>query len=555
MKNLLLLFALLLLSAKSFAQLYPIEGPATGCIGATTGMYDTVSGGTWTSSNTTVASIGSASGEIIPLSLGATTITYTQGGSYVTAAFSVIGSSPAAITGAASSCVGTTITLTDATPGGVWTSSDPGIASIGSASGLVTPAYGGSATINYTVAGCQVSTGFTVGSTSVGRITGSEGVCVGANITLADTTAGGNWISSNPAMAAVGSSSGIVTGLSDGYVIISYTVTGCGGPATDTFSVIVTSITNPGSISGATSDYVGAPTALSESVYDGSWSSSNPSLASVGSSTGIVTGISNGSATISYTVVGCSGAAYATAPMTISTINLISGTVSWDSGPDTLTGDTLKIWLITYNPSTYMLEASDSITTILTAASSYAYQFLGEPTDSYRVKAAVHPLVYAPYGPVPTYHTSSYYWHDANVFYHTGTADENIDINMIHGATSSGPGFISGSVLSGANRGASASIPAAGLLIFLLNSSGALAQQTYTDASGNYSFSSLATGSYTVYPELINYNTTAYAGINLSASASSVTNASFAQHTLSHTITPVNEGVASINPALPSIIL
>jgi hypothetical protein len=63
----------------------------------------------------------------------------------------------AAITGAASVCAGSSLTLANATPAGEWSSDSPGVATIGAASGLVTAGSPGSAGISYTVrnvAGC-----------------------------------------------------------------------------------------------------------------------------------------------------------------------------------------------------------------------------------------------------------------------------------------------------------------------------------------------------------------------------------------------------------------
>jgi hypothetical protein len=75
---------------------------------------------------------------------------------------------PAAIGGLKSGCAGTTIPLTDATAGGVWSSLTPSIATISSA-GIVTGIVAGTATIQYTITnpgGCtnNVSTTFIVNS-------------------------------------------------------------------------------------------------------------------------------------------------------------------------------------------------------------------------------------------------------------------------------------------------------------------------------------------------------------------------------------------------------
>ena len=60
-------------------------------------------------------------------------------------------------------------------------------------------------------------------------------LCVGATITLSDPFTGGTWSSSNTAVGTVGSSTGIVGGISSGAVTISYTSTS----DTITFSVTV----------------------------------------------------------------------------------------------------------------------------------------------------------------------------------------------------------------------------------------------------------------------------------------------------------------------------
>jgi len=62
---------------------------------------------------------------------------------------------------------------------------------------------------------------------SAGIISGTNGVCIGSEITLTDTLAGGSWSAYNG--AATVSDSGVVHGVTAGLDIISYTVTnGCG---------------------------------------------------------------------------------------------------------------------------------------------------------------------------------------------------------------------------------------------------------------------------------------------------------------------------------------
>ena len=75
----------------------------------------------------------------------------------------------------------------------------------------------------------------------IADIAGQASVCTGAGneITLTDATGGGSWASSNPAIATVGPT-GIVAGIANGSVIITYTVTnglGCAGSVIKSINV------------------------------------------------------------------------------------------------------------------------------------------------------------------------------------------------------------------------------------------------------------------------------------------------------------------------------
>ncbi len=149
-----------------------------------------------------------------------------------------------AISGVGIMCQGATITLTDATPGGVWTSATPAIAGV-SLAGVVTGTASGTATINYTVTngtGCVTSVSATVNvlaSPAVAAISGATNVCLGLTTTFSDATTGGTWSSSNSAIASV-SGTGVVTGVATGAATISYTVTNLAGCSTSaTYPVTV----------------------------------------------------------------------------------------------------------------------------------------------------------------------------------------------------------------------------------------------------------------------------------------------------------------------------
>lgn len=116
------------------------------------------------------------------------------------------------------------------------------------------PSYPSSAGTVYTRCKCNVdATVVSISATAninpapcvnptVAAITGNTSVCIGGTSSLACSTPGGSWSSSNTAVATVNPSTGLVTGVSIGMATISYTVTnafGCSGVSTATVNVAV----------------------------------------------------------------------------------------------------------------------------------------------------------------------------------------------------------------------------------------------------------------------------------------------------------------------------
>lgn len=139
---------------RSFSYPDAIIGTAIICVGNTTALSSATTGGVWTSSNTSVASINS-SGLVSGLSSGTTTISYTASGTYGTGTITrIVTVNPlpnaGTITGTAAVTVGGTTTLSNTATGGVWSSSATGIATVGS-TGIVTTIAPGTTTISYTV--------------------------------------------------------------------------------------------------------------------------------------------------------------------------------------------------------------------------------------------------------------------------------------------------------------------------------------------------------------------------------------------------------------------
>lgn len=550
MKKLLTLSILSVLLTFSYGSFAIIVGPPGGCVGATAVFADSTGSGTgtWSTSNPAIATIGATTGIITGVAAGTVTVSYTDGSSLFTAPYTV-SPTPTAITGGPTTlCVGGTATFSDAVSGGLWSTSSSYVITISSTTGVATGMHAGLATIQYVIGtGCMASITVTVNAgPTLDSILGPSSVCTGSTITLTDATSGGTWSSSTPAVATI-SSGGIVSGLSVGTTTISYTVSGICGSSTTTRVISVTSTTSPGSITGTATVTVGATTTLYDATAGGTWSSGSTSIATV-SSSGVVTGVAAGTSTISYGVSGCSGMAYATQIVTVTPFDGIAGDVLFTGaafyGP-------VKVWLIHYDAGTHMLAGVDSLVTYSSGTSAH-YQFTGVATDSFRVKASAIDSMPSTTGYLPTYHTSSAYWYSATVIPHTsGTSDVGKDITMGYGTVTSGPGFIAGDVTMGANKGTAGSIPSVGLLMYLEDeATGAIMQKTYTDAAGHYSFSSLPVGTeYRIYPELINYGTTPYTAITLTTATPSMIAASFEQHTISHTITPIATAVGNVTEA------
>ncbi len=281
-----------------------IIGPTSLCTGSTATFFDSTSGGTWSSNNTTVATIGSTSGIMTGVAAGTAVITYTTSGGCYTATPVTVQTVPAVptITGTTTICVGSTTALSNTMPGGYWYSTDVTIATV-SSTGLVTGVSNGSVAIVYAVAGiCGI--GFNsvfVNVNNATPITGPLAVCLGSSVTLSNSTSGGVWSSSNSSIASVGSSTGVVAGVAIGSATITYSLSpGCYSTKTITVNAGTATIT------GAANVCVSLSTTLTGFPSGGIWSSSNTTVATVGSSTGTITGITAGSVNITYTLTsGC----------------------------------------------------------------------------------------------------------------------------------------------------------------------------------------------------------------------------------------------------------
>ncbi len=273
------------------------NAPFPNCTNIT--LADPSGAGTWSSGSPSIATVVSGTGVVTGVTAGSGTITFTLASTGCMAIAPVTVTALPASTGGNQVCVGSTMTLANSVTGGSWSSSNTGLATVGTGTGLVTGVGAGSLNIVYTMPGACTSTLPITVNPLPAAIGGTSPVCAGSNITLTDATGGGTWSSSNTALATV--AGGVVTGVAGGTLNISYTLpTGC-------FAIKSVTVNADAPITGGSSVCFGNPMTLGNATAGGgTWSSSNTAVATINSSTGSVTTVSLGSTTISFTATtGC----------------------------------------------------------------------------------------------------------------------------------------------------------------------------------------------------------------------------------------------------------
>ena len=290
------------------------------CQGSAITLNESVSGGVWSSANTSLA-IVDGSGNVTGVSAGNTTIYYTVTNGACTA---IAGATvyvnplpvPGTISGNTSVCIGYTSSLTDLAYGGIWSSSNTSVAWV-DASGNVNSVSVGSTTISYTIGnscGTLAATALVIINPQPSPISIHAGyVCSQTSINLNDNSTGGIWSSGNTSIGTVNSYNGMVTGISAGIAPITYTLP---GGCFATTIVSVDAIPYAGTINGTLNISEGGEVTLTDLAPGGTWHSCNNSIATVNNS-GDVDGISDGSTVISYSVSNRCGAAYTIAKVIV----------------------------------------------------------------------------------------------------------------------------------------------------------------------------------------------------------------------------------------------
>jgi hypothetical protein len=343
------------------------SGPV--CSGSAITLADATTGGTWSSGNTSVATIGSATGIMNGVSAGTAVISYTAScGASVTITVSVL-TSPTASSGNTPVCQGNTIALTNGAGTGTWSSGTSSIATVNSTSGVVSAISAGAALITFTLTttGCTNAVTVTVNTAPL-AITGGLTVCTGSSSPLFSSPAGGIWTSSNSLLATVGSLSGTVIATAPGNPLIIYTL-----PNSCFANSLLTVNPQPGAITGTAAFCGTQTTTLSALPSGGTWSSSNTSVATASSISGIITGISGGgNAIITYTLpAGCSSSR----SVTVNPLAAITGVSGTCSGATTILGNILPggIWSSSNTAIATIGSASGILTGVASGTSTVSY--------------------------------------------------------------------------------------------------------------------------------------------------------------------------------------
>jgi uncharacterized protein YjdB len=316
----------------------PVAGVITGataiCGSGVTHLFASVAGGVWSSADTTIATINSG-GYVIGVGFGTALISYTVTnacGTAVATTTVTYNALPFAgtVIGAAKVCVGSTLIYSGTVPGGVWSSGNTAIATVTSG-GIVYGVAPGLATISYAVTNsCGTAYGLRDVTVEILPITspiaGASGICAGASVTLTNATPDGAWYSSNTSIATIDIETGVVTGVTEGVVTLSYVHnTSCGVVySTRTFTVAPSTLSMP-AIAGPATACVGSNITLTNSIAGGVWSSSSyPTVLTIGSTSGVVTGITTGTATVTYAVSHACGTSYATRVVTVNPLPVVT---------------------------------------------------------------------------------------------------------------------------------------------------------------------------------------------------------------------------------------
>jgi subtilisin family serine protease len=279
------------------------------------------SGGTapysWSSSNPAVASIN-GTGLLSANAPGSVLVTATDANGVAgsSSTISVTTVAPLVVTPAtATLSVGQSLNFSAS--GGVapygWNSSNPAVASIDAISGTLSAVSAGTTTVTVTDNSGASANSAAITVTNISITPVSATLASGATVLF--SASGGvapyNWSSSNPAVAGINATTGLLTALNPGTTVVTATDALGNSAVTSTITVVGVSI-SPATAQLVVGDVLQFSAGGGTPPY--SWGSSNPAVASI-NATGLLTALSAG--TVSVTVLDASGASDTTGIITV----------------------------------------------------------------------------------------------------------------------------------------------------------------------------------------------------------------------------------------------
>jgi len=280
-----------------------VEMPVdTTCVGVTFNLLSSEDG-YWTSSNESVATVDSMTGEVTTISDGLVQFIFTSdvNGCSSSSGYLTVNPPPFDQVEGLSSCVGLQGSI-EGEFDGTWESSDTSVLIVDASTSDFTTVSGGEAMLIFTDGntGCSAAIEIEVFDNPVASFVGEDIICTGSMTSVAPNS-GGTWMSEDTDVASV-DNLGNVTGISGGSTMLYFidTNTGCGS---NPLSVLV--VDNPEvSITGPDVLCVGSETTLSP-TSNGLWTSSDTSVAVVDTA-GNVTAVGEGMAAFTFSDEQCS---------------------------------------------------------------------------------------------------------------------------------------------------------------------------------------------------------------------------------------------------------
>jgi trimeric autotransporter adhesin len=328
----------------------PILGASGICLGDSTMLADSTTGGVWSVSNSLLTVAG---GMVVSpgVNVGVDTVSYTvtnSCGSVSAVRIVHIDTIPVAgvIAGPDSLCAGSSVVYSDSVAHGSWSVTDPYLCFV--TDSLITGIFGGLDTLVYTVTnGCaSVWTTKSVYVISIpvgGFVAGPDTVCVSGSIELYPSNPGGNWAVTNGLATDTGA---FVYGVAPGFDTVVYSVTnGCGTDTT--YKVLyVKPLPTVAPLTGTLRMCIYASVTLADTSYPGYWTETNGNTTVLD---GVVTGTHAGTDTVIYNHTDLCGVASAQAVVTIDPLpdpGVITGADTVCQGDSVLLSDAVTggVW-------------------------------------------------------------------------------------------------------------------------------------------------------------------------------------------------------------------